>query len=464
VLGWGWQSFATRVWDAATGEAVTPLLRHQNGVEQALFTPDGSRVVTKSSGLVRAWELAREARPVEDLLALAHLLSARRVDETGGLVSVESKDLRVAWQELLSRSLRDDSSASREQRLAWHWLTAQDCSEAEEWAGAILNLDRLIEAEPRSWRFHEQRGRAWAELTRWDAALRDYSRAIELGGDTVDLWHRRSLVHFHLGNREQAAADFANAIERGASPETVCGHLWQWAAAVRGLDRLIRARPREWILYARRARAYAELGQWEPADIDLVNVTDLDKEGLWSSDFEYHALARLKAGNLAAYRRLCEKLVAAVTDETRPWAVKAVAWTCVLVPDAVRDHGRVVGLTKQALTNDPKDYDLLKTLGAALYRAGRFEAAIETLDEAVKAQSEGGTAHDWLFLAMAHRRLGHNAEARNWLEKAVNWINQAAPDAPRDDARPALLWTRRLELQLLRREAEALLRDGNKDP
>jgi hypothetical protein len=93
-----------------------------------------------------------------------------------------------------------------------------------------------------------------------------------------------------------------------------------------------------------------------------------------------------------------------------------------------------------------------------------MRGAIETLEEAVKAQSEGGTAQDWLFLAMAHRRLGHQGEARNWLEKAVNWINQAAPDAPRDDARPALLWTRRLELQLLRREAEALLRDDTKDP
>jgi hypothetical protein len=48
---------------------------------------------------------------------------------------------------------------------------------------------------------------------------------------------------------------------------------------------------------------------------------------------------------------------------------------------------------------------------------------------------------------MAHHRLGHKEEAKSWLAKAVRYMEQAS------DARE------RLELQILRREAEALI-DG----
>src|SRR5262249_61125740 len=37
-----------RVWDARTGEAVTPPLRHGDAVHKAAFSPDGQRVVTAS--------------------------------------------------------------------------------------------------------------------------------------------------------------------------------------------------------------------------------------------------------------------------------------------------------------------------------------------------------------------------------------------------------------------------------
>ena len=60
-----------------------------------------------------------------------------------------------------------------------------------------------------------------------------------------------------------------------------------------------------------------------------------------------------------------------------------------------------------------------------------------------------GTAWDWLYLALAYQGTGKWREARQWLERATNWIrekSQQATDAP-------LPWYDQLELQLLRREA-----------
>jgi hypothetical protein len=59
---------------------------------------------------------------------------------------------------------------------------------------------------------------------------------------------------------------------------------------------------------------------------------------------------------------------------------------------------------------------------------------------------------------MAHHRLGHAVEAREWLNKAVQWMDQAGQEKGKDaGVKVPMPWNRRLTLQLLRREAETLI-------
>jgi hypothetical protein len=64
---------------------------------------------------------------------------------------------------------------------------------------------------------------------------------------------------------------------------------------------------------------------------------------------------------------------------------------------------------------------------------------------------------DWLFLAMAHHGAGRPAQGRPWLEKAVRWLDENAIPEKTPEGTVPLPWLRRLELDLLRRQAEALL-------
>jgi hypothetical protein len=57
---------------------------------------------------------------------------------------------------------------------------------------------------------------------------------------------------------------------------------------------------------------------------------------------------------------------------------------------------------------------------------------------------------------MTEHRLGRSDEAKKWLEKAVKAIDQPPPERPQDGK--AIAWNRRLTLQLLRREAEELVK------
>jgi hypothetical protein len=87
------------------------------------------------------------------------------------------------------------------------------------------------------------------------------------------------------------------------------------------------------------------------------------------------------------------------------------------------------------------------TLGAALYRARRFEEAIRRLEEGIRLKGGTSEPRDWVFLAMAHHRLGHREDAHRYLESLRSRQSGAELD---------WFWTK-LEIRLLRSEAEATI-------
>jgi hypothetical protein len=92
-------------------------------------------------------------------------------------------------------------------------------------------------------------------------------------------------------------------------------------------------------------------------------------------------------------------------------------------------------------------------LGAILYRAGRSHESIRQLTRSVEVHRAGGTPYQALFLAMAQHQLGHAHEARHWL-----WVGRSVdPIAMRDPGDRDTSWISRLELNILRREASAMI-------
>jgi hypothetical protein len=71
---------------------------------------------------------------------------------------------------------------------------------------------------------------------------------------------------------------------------------------------------------------------------------------------------------------------------------------------------------------------------------------------------------DWLVLAMADWRLGRRAQARLWLERAERWVAVQLHGRPggADRAAPENwpYWRDAMLLQLLLREARALVQEG----
>jgi hypothetical protein len=158
------------------------------------------------------------------------------------------------------------------------------------------------------------------------------------------------------------------------------------------------------------------------------------------------ALARLAAGDRAGYGRLGTAICDAFLRSGDANEVNHAAWACALGPDALADYGPLLRALEKAIGPKP-DANQLNTLGALLYRAGRYEEAVKRLEEAIARRDKVGTVHDWLFLALAHQRLGHADEARKWLDRAVRALGKDTGGS----------WEQRLELRLLRQEAEEIV-------
>jgi serine/threonine-protein kinase len=237
----------------------------------------------------------------------------------------------------------------------------------------------------------------------------------------------------HLQRRTEAAAEFDAARRLGLKDQTLrsVAHRNQGHYHVRH---------QEW------AKAHAEFAQAvaaAPEDADL-----------WQS----LALAHQAAGSVEGYHQVCADMRRRLAHTTDPETAGLVVLTCALTPAAATDPAALVALARIA---GPWEHGSVRCLGAALYRAGQYEEAVDCFRAAARLTRPA--AREWLFLTMAHARLGQHEEARRCLARADNWVVQAnLPDTnDLSGTRPRWnRWFERTEVEVLRREAMTLLGNG----
>ena len=93
---------SARVWDAGSGEPVTPALRFSGTPSGVTFpTEEQVRVRSKSGDeeWTTIWPLVSNASPALFLLSEAEILSHSRIDPDRGLMPLDTKTLRTAWSQ-----------------------------------------------------------------------------------------------------------------------------------------------------------------------------------------------------------------------------------------------------------------------------------------------------------------------------------------------------------------------------
>jgi tetratricopeptide (TPR) repeat protein len=371
------------------------------------FSPDGRRLASASwDQTVRVWDLATK----EAVTLPGHTLAVMSVSFSpdGRRLASASWDQTVrVWEAIDTGHL-------------WHLREAAASEETRDWFAAAFHLGRCIQEEKARFAQEAVSG-ATSPL-----AIGGYSsllglRSLEGRADLANLHQRRWHAFLHQRNWAKMETDFGQ-LRRIEPHDPWVLHRQAWAL-------LLRSREQALVLTAVSSAGCATQPPGSLPAILALLPRHLDT---------------------TAFRRLCAEMERQFPDPKDSSTIDALVWTRVLVPDGLdtQKAARLVSLAKKNSDQHPDSADYRETYGAALYRAGRYKEAVKQLTQAVEKNRAGATVWQKCFLAMAHHRLGNKAEAREWLQKAVQQIEKTKKPS----------WDTWLQYSLLRAEAEALLR------
>jgi serine/threonine protein kinase/predicted Zn-dependent protease len=316
-----------------------------------------------------------------------------------------------------------------------------------DWLECLLfyrEAKRLITGAPpvEDARLQTVRERALAALDHGDAAS----------------WLNRGRAHAARHEWDRAAAAYARALDlvTGEPREydrviAVCADMVQPQV----FARLITRRPHDVRLWVVRGNARVEAGDLQGAAADFTRAGELLPDNPMLDYLQ--GLLRLASGDREGYVKVCRDMLRRYAGTKDEFAENLTVWAWALAPELRAEAP--LALARTLADNNPSSWPHQHNLGAALYRAGRGKEAIEQLEKSARLAPDGGTAYDWLFLAMAEHRRGDNRKARLNLARAVEWLNhhlRPGTDRALSWARPPR-WRSRLELRLLRQEAEQLI-------
>jgi len=251
-----------------------------------------------------------------------------------------------------------------------------------------------------------------------DRAIPDYDEAIRLDPKYALAYGSRGITYDEKGEFDRAMADYNEAIRLDPKYPIVYGNRGlsyhregQFDRAMADFNQAIRLDPNHAGLYLARAETRAKLGQVEEALADVDKALEINYIS-WQGDFLAWFLANFEDPRLRRVDRALELATLPI---------------------------------KQA-PNNPK---IWTTLGAAEYRAGNWQAAVEALQKSRELKYYN-VARTGFFLAMAHWQLGQEDEARQSYQKAAKWMEQNDPE---DN-----------DLRRFRTEAAELLGIKNEEP
>ena len=114
-----------------------------------------------------------------------------------------------------------------------------------------------------------------------------------------------------------------------------------------------------------------------------------------------------------------------LTNSPNAHWLNTVAWLLTTSPyPELHDAERALRFAEKAAEIKPNSWSIANTLGVAHYRAGNWNAAVETLTTSMELAQGANLGLDAFFLAMAHWQLDEKEKARDWYDKAAIWMDE----------------------------------------
>ena len=152
----------------------------------------------------------------------------------------------------------------------------------KDYQGAIADLDKVIELNPKYFDAYNNRGVVKGKLKQHKKAIADFDKAIKLNPKDAQAYYNRGVAKKTLKQYKEAIADYDKAIK--LNPEDAAAYnnrgvakrtLKQYKEAITDYDKAIELDPKYVKAYNNRGFAYRELGKKEEADADFSTWAEL---------------------------------------------------------------------------------------------------------------------------------------------------------------------------------------------
>ncbi|MEJ0091731.1 MAG: serine/threonine-protein kinase [Limisphaerales bacterium] len=210
-------------------------------------------------------------------------------------------------------------------------------------------------------------------------------------------------------------------------------------------------------LLALKAGIEARHGQWEQAAADAAQSLDYQPRG----SFRYTMVAALylKIGNRSAYEQFCKKLFLEFHDTDNIFVADQVAKACLFLPASQVDLNEIGRLADTAVTLGVRDEGAMPFFsvckGLSEYRLGHFAQAAEWVQKAINSPRKDAHPHAYGILALAFWQLGKKDDARAMFAAGEKLAPRVMPASVAED--PGTAWLVWLFARIQLDEAEALV-------
>ena len=271
-----------------------------------------------------------------------------------------------------------------------------DCYYAEDVARKHRACAALIRRNPNDEYAYNNRGIAYEDEGDYDAAIADYTKAIQIDPKYADAYYNRGNVYSkQKGDYDAAIADYNKAIRidpkspksadvysnRGTTYENKGDH----DAAITDFNKAIQIKPDDAVAYNNRGNAYDEKGDHDAAIADYNKAIQIKPD--YAEAYYNRGIAYADKGDYDAAISDYTKAIKIEPNDAANFNNRGIAYK------TKGDHDAAIADFNKAIQIKPDDAVAYNNRGNAYERKGDYDAAIADYNKAIQIKPDYAKAY-----------------------------------------------------------------------